>query len=89
MVDQVKSKQTRAGLKRARASGKRLGRPPGSDVPAKIRRRIARERQQGRSLRQIAAGLDRDGVAPVHGGRQWWASSVRAVLEHERATKDP
>ena len=43
--------RTKAGLARARARGMRLGRPP---VPPVTKRRIAKLRQQGKSVRAIA-----------------------------------
>ena len=43
--------RTKAGLARARAKGMRLGRPP---VPPVTKRRIAKLRQQGKSVRVIA-----------------------------------
>ncbi len=43
--------RTKAGLARARAKGMRLGRPP---VPPVTKRRIAKLRQQGKSVRAIA-----------------------------------
>jgi hypothetical protein len=49
-------------------------------VPAEIARRIVHERSAGKSLRQIAAGLNADRVPTAHGGKQWWPSTVRAVL---------
>ncbi len=77
MTDQQKSADTRAGLQRARARGKRLGRP---GVPDDVRARIARERTQGRSLRQIAAGLQADGVKCGHGAARWQPGSVAWIL---------
>ena len=54
--------RTKAGLARARAKGMRLGRPP---VPPVTKRRIAKLRQQGKSVRVIAkaTGLS---VGAVH-----------------------
>ncbi len=54
--------RTKAGLARARAKGMRLGRPP---VPPVTKRRIAKLRQQGKSVRAIAkaTGLS---VGAVH-----------------------
>ncbi len=43
--------RTKAGLARARARGMRIGRPP---VPPVTKRRIAKLRQQGKSVRAIA-----------------------------------
>jgi hypothetical protein len=43
--------------------------------------RILRERSAGMSFGQIARGLNRDAVATGQGGRQWWPSTVRAILQ--------
>ncbi len=42
---------------------------------------IAKERRRGRSLREIAEGLNLEGVSTAHCGSKWHASKVRAVLE--------
>jgi hypothetical protein len=39
---------------------------------------------RGLSLRQIAHGLNDDGVATGHGGARWHASTVKVVLERGR-----
>jgi Recombinase len=43
------------------------------------------ERNAGLSLRAIADGLTRDGIATAHGGRAWHASTVRKVLASQQA----
>ncbi len=42
--------------------------------------RIRAERAAGKSLAQIARDLNSSGAPTAHGGRQWWPSTVRAVL---------
>ena len=42
--------------------------------------RIRVERAAGKSLAQIARDLNASGTPTAHGGRQWWPSTVRAVL---------
>jgi hypothetical protein len=42
--------------------------------------RIRSEHAAGRSLGEIAHGLNADGVPTSQGGRRWWPSSVRSVL---------
>src|SRR5437899_4642315 len=54
------------------------GRKPA--VPPEIAGRIPRDRSAGKSLRQIAASLNRDEIPRAHGGARWWPSAVRAVL---------
>ena len=55
------------------------GRRPG--IPPEVRRRICAEHAAGSSLAGIARGLNRDRVPTVQGGREWWPSTVKAVLD--------
>ncbi|MEB3195658.1 MAG: recombinase family protein [Candidatus Sericytochromatia bacterium] len=50
-------------------------------LEANVVRRIFRERVSGRSLRQIANDLTRDGIATKRGGR-WQANTVKTILEN-------
>ena len=50
-------------------------------VAPEVAKRILDERSTGRSLRQIAANLNADGIPTAHGGAQWWPSTVRHVLQ--------
>jgi DNA invertase Pin-like site-specific DNA recombinase len=54
--------RVRAGLERARAKGVRIGRPP---VPPVVKKKVAKLRQEGQSVRAIAkaTGLS---VGAVH-----------------------
>jgi DNA invertase Pin-like site-specific DNA recombinase len=70
--------RTREALAAKRASGVRLGRPV--SLPTAVRERIVVERKAGRSLAAIAAMLNKEQVPTAQGGRQWWPSTVRAVL---------
>jgi hypothetical protein len=54
------------------------GRP--RTVPPDLVQRIRSGRVAGKSLAQIAADLNADGTPTAHGGREWWPSTVRAVL---------
>jgi hypothetical protein len=56
----------------------RAGRPP--TLPLRVIERIRLEYARGRGLADIARALNGDGVPTAHGGRQWWPSTVRAVL---------
>lgn len=70
--------RTREALAAKRASGVRLGRPV--SLPTAVRERIAAERKTGRSLAAIAEILNEEEISTAQGGRQWWPSTVRAVL---------
>lgn len=70
--------RTRDALAEKRAAGVRLGRP--LSLPRDVRARIASERDAGRSLAAIAATLNDELVPTAQGGRQWWPSTVRAVI---------
>lgn len=71
--------RTREALAQVKASGKRLGRP--RQLPDDVVARISHNRDEGMTLRAIADNLNRDGVATSHGGQQWWAATVRSVLQ--------
>lgn len=60
---------------------RRAGRRP--SVPAQVVARIQRDHAERKSLAEIARGLTADGVPTAHGGRQWWPSTVRAVLSRD------
>ena len=75
--------RTRDALAQRRREGVRLGRP--SLLPAEVVARIVRERQDGASLRTIAAALTAEGISTAHGGAAWHASTVRKVLAGQDA----
>lgn len=52
---------------------------------AAVVRRIFAERVEGRTLRQIAEGLNADGVRPPGLAARWYASSVAEVLKNAEA----
>ncbi len=58
--------------------GKDMG--PMNKTPQEIKDRILAERDKGRSLRQIAAGLNSDGVLTDR-GNTWHAASVKRVID--------
>jgi hypothetical protein len=58
--------------------GLRVGRR--STLPPEVVNRIRHEQSRGASLAEIARRLNRDGIPTAQGGRQWWPSTVRAVL---------
>lgn len=49
-------------------------------LPRSVVDRIRLEYARGRGLAEIARGLTGDSVPTAHGARQWWPSTVRAVL---------
>lgn len=61
------------------------GRP--SMLPRAVVDRIRLEYARGRGLAEIARALNRDGFPTAHGGRQWWPSTVRAVLVRSSPSK--
>lgn len=61
------------------ASGNRGGGRPVL-LPRSVADRIRLEYARGRGLAEIARGLTADSVPTAHGARQWWPSTVRAVL---------
>jgi hypothetical protein len=68
---------------RPRAAPRPAGRP--AVLPTSIVDRIRRAYASGKSLGEIARALTAEGVATAHGGRQWWPSTVRAVLRRSAA----
>ncbi|MGH2781597.1 MAG: recombinase family protein [Gaiellaceae bacterium] len=61
-----------------RVSGRAAGRPP--VLPPSVVDRIRLEYARGRGLAEIARGLTADNIPTAHHGRQWWPSTVRAVV---------
>lgn len=66
--------EPRTQARRSAQSGRR------PKLPREVVARIRREREQGVSLGEIACRLNRDDIPTGQGGRQWWPSTVRAVL---------
>jgi hypothetical protein len=54
------------------------GRP--ATLPPELVEHIRAYHACGKSLAQIARDLNASGTPTAHGGRQWWPSTVRAVL---------
>jgi hypothetical protein len=63
---------------RGRPSRRPAGRP--RTLPQGVIDRIKLEYARGRSLGEIAKTLNADCVPTAHGGRQWWPSTVRAIV---------
>jgi hypothetical protein len=70
----------REHLEPPRESGERgtAGRP--LSLPRRVIERIRLEYARGRGLADIARTLNEEGIPTAHGGRQWWPSTVRAIL---------
>jgi hypothetical protein len=79
-VDEVERfvAERRRIAQRAHASPRRPGRKPALAV--EVVARIRDQHAQGQSLAAIAHDLNVGGVPTAQGGRQWWPSTVRAVL---------
>jgi DNA invertase Pin-like site-specific DNA recombinase len=72
------SKRTREALALKRSQGVRLGRPP--TISQHVIDRIRRERTAGKSLAQIANGLNADRIPTAQGGRRWYPTTIRHTL---------
>jgi DNA invertase Pin-like site-specific DNA recombinase len=79
---QLHSQRIRQALAVKRAQGVRLGRPA-SMSPYAIER-IKREHAAGKSLTQIANGLNTDQVPTAQGGRRWYPATIRHTLNRTR-----
>jgi DNA invertase Pin-like site-specific DNA recombinase len=70
--------RTKEALAAKKAAGVRIGRP--AQVPAEVVQRVREAHESGKSLRAIAGMLNEERVPTGQGGKQWYASSVRALL---------
>jgi DNA invertase Pin-like site-specific DNA recombinase len=70
--------RTKDALAVKRAQGVRLGRP--QMISADLVARIRTAHQAGAGWSALARQLNDEGVATVHGGTMWYASTVRAVV---------
>jgi DNA invertase Pin-like site-specific DNA recombinase len=70
--------RTKAALNAARARGTKLGRP--ITVTPETVRMIRLLRADGRSYRKIATLLNEQDIPTAQGGRQWYASTVKAMV---------
>lgn len=70
--------RTRDALQALRARGVRLGRPV--VVSAAVRALVGQWRAAGATWQGCADALNGSDVPTAHGGRQWYASTVRAVM---------
>ena len=72
------SQRIRQALALKRAQGIRLGRPP--TMSAYAIERITREHAAGKTLTQIANGLNTDHIPTAQGGRAWYPATIRHTL---------
>ena len=79
-VDELKrfAAERRREARRTNRRPPRPGRKPG--LPSEVVARIRDQHAEGKSLSEIARELNADAVPTSQGGRQWWPSTVRAVL---------
>ena len=75
------SQRTKDALAAKRAQGVRLGRK--SSVSHETMLRIAREREDGRTIAAIAEGLTADGILTPGGKSDWQTSTIRGVLKSQ------
>ena len=78
--------RTKDALAVRKAQGVRMGRP--ATLPDYVLDRIRRERAEGRSFAAIADALTRDAVPTAHGGRRWYAATVRYTLLRSSVEED-
>ena len=75
------SERTKAALAARREHGRPAGRPA---VPPDVAERIRVLRDQGLSLRKIAATLTAEGVPTARGAEKWTVSSLQRSLGYQR-----
>lgn len=78
----VISERTKTGMAAAKAGGRRFGKT--STLDRTLVERIKGMHAGGVSLNRIAGTLNEEGVPTGQGGAQWYASSVKVVVESGR-----
>jgi len=69
-----RTQRPRARRRRPSRSGRK------ARVPPELVARIRDQHASGKSLGEIARRLNAEGVGTAQGGRQWWPSTISAVL---------
>ncbi len=77
-LERFAAERRREARRTKRRPPARPGRKPG--LPSEVVARIRNQHAEGKSLSEIARELNADAVPTSQGGRQWWPSTVRAVL---------
>ena len=80
------SERTRDALKSRRRAGVKLGRP--ASVSPQVVALIVEKRKHGASYNAIAQALNQAGVPTPRTGREWYASTVRAIWESRGSSTD-
>ena len=70
---------------KGRPAPRSRGRP--QRLPELVVARIQAAHTAGKSLGEIARDLNADGIPTAQGGRQWWPSTIRAVLTRSGAVR--
>lgn len=76
--------RTREGMAQRKAEGVHVGRPRVMDEA--VRARVLALRDEGLAMGKIADRLNVEGVATAHGGRKWYASTVKRVIDAQKTT---
>lgn len=82
---QVIGVRTREGMEQRRREGVHLGRRP--ELDEALIARIVAAHENGQNMSSIARELDADGVATAHGGRKWYASTIKTILRSTTAER--
>ena len=77
------AQRTREALAVKKAQGVKLGGPV--EIPSDVAAMILKHHKAGLSMRAIAGKLNDGQIPTARGGSQWYASTVRVVLEREAA----
>lgn len=80
----VIGERTKAGMAERKRQGVHCGRT--RSLPVDVVERIVAAKAAGGSLSTIARELNAEAIPTAHGGSQWHASTVRAVLASSTAT---
>lgn len=75
--------RTKEALAIKKAQGVKIGRP--STTPNDVEQRILELRREGLALRAIAERLEEEGIRPTNGGKRFYASTIKVVLERRSA----